>query len=73
MPVVVAAGGRCRWSLPVVAMFAKNLDFLLHLRLTSKCKCAILDLPKGGKCKSIYWQAVGRKGDEHEKHYISDK
>lgn len=31
--------------------FAKNLDFLLYLRLTSKCKYAILYLPKGSKCK----------------------
>ena len=57
-----AGGGRCRWSLPVVAMFAKNLDFLLRLRLTGKCKYAILYLPKGSKCKSIQRQAAGRKG-----------
>lgn len=36
----------------IAAVFAKNLDFLLHLRLTNKCKYAILYLPKGGKCKS---------------------
>ena len=32
-------------------VFAKNLDFLLYLRLTSKCKYAILYLPKGSKRK----------------------
>lgn len=35
----------------IAAVFAKNLDFLLYLRLTSKCKYAILYLPKGSKCK----------------------
>ena len=35
----------------IAAMFAKNLDFLLYLRLTSKCKYAILYLQKGSKCK----------------------
>lgn len=35
----------------IAALFAKNLDFLLYLRLTSKCKYAILYLPKGSKCK----------------------
>ena len=57
--------GRCRGFRPdlkavtffsplycIVAIFAKNLDFLLYLRLTSKCKYAILYLPKGSKCKS---------------------
>lgn len=56
--------GRCRGFWPdlkavtffsplycIVAIFAKNLDFLLYLRLTSKCKYAILYLPKGSKCK----------------------
>lgn len=56
--------GRCRGFRPdlkavtffsplycIVAIFAKNLDFLLYLRLTSKCKYAILYLPKGNKCK----------------------
>lgn len=56
--------GRCRGFRPdlkavtffsplycIVAIFAKNLDFLLYLRLTSKCKYAILYLPKGSKCK----------------------
>ena len=32
-------------------MFAKHLDFLLHLLLTGKYKCAILYLPKGSKRK----------------------
>lgn len=35
----------------ITALFTKNLDFILYLRLTSKCKCAILYLPKGSKCK----------------------
>jgi hypothetical protein len=35
----------------IAAVFAKNLDFLLYLRLTSKYKYAILYLPKGSKCK----------------------
>lgn len=35
----------------IAAVFAKNLDFLLYLRLTSKCKYAILYLPKGSKRK----------------------
>lgn len=35
----------------IAAILAKNLDFLLYLRLTSKCKYAILYLPKGSKCK----------------------
>ena len=35
----------------IAAAFAKNLDFLLYLRLTSKCKYVILYLPKGSKCK----------------------
>lgn len=56
--------GRCRGFRPdlkaetffsplycIVAVFAKNLDFLLYLRLTSKCKYAILYLPKGSKRK----------------------
>lgn len=56
--------GRCRGFRPdlkavtffsplycIVAIFAKNLDFLLYLRLTSKYKYAILYLQKGSKCK----------------------
>lgn len=56
--------GRCRGFRPdlkaetffsplycIVAVFAKNLDFLLYLLLTSKCKYAILYLPKGSKRK----------------------
>lgn len=56
--------GRCRGFRPdlkvetffsplycIAAVFAKNLDFLLYLRLTSKCKYAILYLPKGSKRK----------------------
>ena len=35
----------------IAAVFAKNLDYFLYLRLTSKCKYAILYLPKGSKCK----------------------
>lgn len=35
----------------IAAVFAKNLDFFLYLRLTSKCKYAILYLPKGSKRK----------------------
>lgn len=35
----------------IAALFAKNLDYFLYLRLTGKCKCAILYLPKGSKCK----------------------
>lgn len=35
----------------IAAVFAKNLDFLLYLRLTSKCKYAILYLPKRSKRK----------------------
>ena len=38
----------------IAAAFAKNLDFLLYLRLTSKCKYAILYLPKGSKYKSNF-------------------
>lgn len=56
--------GRCRGFRPdlkvetffsplycIAAVFAKNLDYFLHLRLTSKCKYAILYLPKGSKRK----------------------
>lgn len=35
----------------IAAVFAKNLDFLLYLHLTSKCKYAILYLQKTSKCK----------------------
>ena len=35
----------------IAALFAKNLDYFLYLRLTSKCKYAILYLLKGSKRK----------------------
>lgn len=35
----------------IAALFVKNLDYFLYLRLTGKCKYAILYLPKGSKCK----------------------
>jgi hypothetical protein len=46
------------------AVFAKNLDFLLYLRLTSKCKYAILYLPKGSKYKLNF-----ERGLYHEKDF----
>lgn len=48
----------------IAALFAKNLDFLLYLRLTSKCKYAILYLPKGSKCKLNF-----ERGLYHEKDF----
>lgn len=48
----------------IAAVFAKNLDFLLYLRLTSKCKYAILYLPKGSKCKLNF-----ERGLYHEKDF----
>lgn len=48
----------------IAAAFAKNLDFLLYLRLTSKCKYAILYLPKGSKCKLNF-----ERGLYHEKDF----
>lgn len=35
----------------IIQQLAKNLDFIFKKRLTSKCKYAILYLPKGSKCK----------------------
>lgn len=48
----------------IAAVFTKNLDFLLYLRLTSKCKYAILYLPKGSKCKLNF-----ERGLYHEKDF----
>lgn len=48
----------------IAAIFAKNLDFLLYLRLTSKCKYAILYLPKGSKHKLNF-----ERGLYHEKDF----
>ena len=48
----------------IAAVFAKNLDFLLYLRLTSKCKYVILYLPKGSKCKLNF-----ERGLYHEKDF----
>ena len=48
----------------VFAQFTKNLDFLLYLRLTSKCKYAILYLPKGSKCKLNF-----ERGSYYEKDF----
>ena len=52
-----AGGGPIAWRVPVAAwrlaaaMFTQNLDFLLRLRLTSKCKYDKLQLPKASKRK----------------------
>ena len=48
----------------IAAIFTKNLDFLLYLRLTSKCKYAILYLPKGSKYKLNF-----ERGLHHEKDF----
>ena len=45
----------------IAAVFAKNLDFLLCLLLTSKRKYAILYLPKCSKCKLTTDSPTGQK------------
>lgn len=46
-----AAGPPGALPVRVFAQFTKNLDFILHLHLTSKHNGVILYLPKGSKCK----------------------